>query len=90
MIVAILVVARRTSRRVPLELQSHRVAAGLLALLLPMAAEFGGAIWPRGLSVGAYLASLETSEGLVTLLFALFAAIPGLQGPSRPTSGTLR
>ena len=80
MIAAMAFAARWVGHTFHLERRSHRVVTGLVALLFLLAAELSGAVWLRGLSIGSYVASMVTPEGLLTLsLFALFAAVPGLQ-----------
>jgi hypothetical protein len=85
MLLAIVCAARWIDARFRLAGVGEQGAAGALALLLLAAAEVLGAIWLRGLTGAAWVASFRTPPGLVSLaLFAVFAVMPILVGP-RPS-----
>ncbi len=88
MVAAMIVAARWTLRRLAIPGRpAPRIAAGLIALGLLLAAELAGTLGLRGLSVEDYLAGLGTVAGGFTIaLFLLFAAMPALAGDPRPPS----
>ena len=87
LIAAMVLAARWVGRCIPLATVSQRAAMGAAALALTLSAEIAGAIWLRDLTVTGAFAELGAPEGVLSLgLFALFAVLPALNAPPRPTA----
>lgn len=85
MIVVIVLAARFLVRRlaVPPTVPA-RLAMGLLALALVLAAEFSLVLWVRGMTLGDYFASRDPVAGTAYYLtLAFFAALPLLLAQRR-------
>lgn len=80
MLIAMFVSARWVIRRFDVGSSlPATIGMGIVAVAILLPAEIAGALWVRGLSLRAYLASFANTPGIISLvMFLLFAAMPTL------------
>jgi hypothetical protein len=83
MFVAMLLTVRLLNRRFStLHRTAGRLGVGLIALCFLLAAELGGVLWLRGLTLDEYFASRDPTAGTAYAgMLVLFAAMPVLVRP---------